>query len=666
MSRRGRSRSGGQSGSPMSLFPFLSVLICTMGLLILLLVVINRNARTQAAERSGINTAEIIAELEVEAQTLAMFAKDLQKSKEQTIADVENEHAKLASLEKMIGTLELEIQQAEAALKALANNSETNTSETGKLAETLSAKRETQRRAEAELRELRENAANRKSSYAIVPYRGQNGTERRPVYIECRGDCVVIQPEGVVLREDDFLTASHPDNPLDAILRAASLYYTENELVPRGTKPYPLILVRPSGVDAYYAVRESIQSWGEHFGYELVEEDWKLEFPPPNEALKQRLETQLAVSRERMIPIKMMLMQQYREQGAGGREQGAGNRGQGAGSGQGMGTGTGYENVDWRDVMASVGGGEPSGQQQKQNVEYRVGPAGNMVRYVDGVPSQARLQASGFRSQEDASNTNPEVRSPKPEVRPEARSPMPEAFSEPTVMEPGQLYSETMYPETQYPQTQYPQSSSNGSMSGTAETSGEATSGKTNTSAPPQEGDISMSPNLFARQTNETEASVASGNRLPYGLQTSDRLQASGFGLQEDASNTNPEARSPKPEALNIPVQAPNWAMPNVGQGSTEMARPIAVECFPNKMMIRRASGTGIDRTIDIPPNGSVYSVTDTLVSHIVTYIDTWGMAAHGTHWQPEMIVTVQPGTETRYEELKAVMKNSGVRIRRK
>ncbi|MCL2120458.1 MAG: hypothetical protein FWH27_18750, partial [Planctomycetaceae bacterium] len=386
MSRLGRSRGGKQGGSPVSLFPFLSVLICTMGLLILLLVVINHHARTQAAERAGIKTKEIIAELDVEAQTLAMFAGDLQKSKELTIADINNESARIATLEKINEEIVLEIQRAEAALERHRNNSHADTSETGKLADTLAAKRETLRRTELELKELRENAAERKSSYAIIPYRGQSGTERRPVYIECRNDCVIIQPEGIVLREDDFLTASHPDNPLDAILRAASLYYTEQELVPRGTKPYPLILVRPDGIDAYYAVRESIQSWGEHFGYELVEEDWTLEFPPPNEALKQRLEMQLAASRERMIPIKMMLMQQLTAANRlsgdimGGRSPGlpgggmtgggfpnGGMPGQGAtpggrGNSNENSSGSGFENVNWQDVMATAGGMSGAGQ----------------------------------------------------------------------------------------------------------------------------------------------------------------------------------------------------------------------------------------------------------------------------------------------------------------
>ncbi len=54
-----RSRSRRESGGGISLFPFLAVLICTMGVLILLLVVITRQAHLQAQEEhSGVATGE--------------------------------------------------------------------------------------------------------------------------------------------------------------------------------------------------------------------------------------------------------------------------------------------------------------------------------------------------------------------------------------------------------------------------------------------------------------------------------------------------------------------------------------------------------------------------------------------------------------------------------
>jgi hypothetical protein len=41
-------------------------------------------------------------------------------------------------------------------------------------------------------------------SYAIVPYKGNNGTFRHPVFIECTADAVTIQPEGIRLTVEDF------------------------------------------------------------------------------------------------------------------------------------------------------------------------------------------------------------------------------------------------------------------------------------------------------------------------------------------------------------------------------------------------------------------------------------------------------------------------------
>jgi len=38
--------------------------------------------------------------------------------------------------------------------------------------------------------------------------------------------------------------------------------------------------VRPDGIVAYAAVRGAMKDWGSEFGYELIDEDWKLEFQP--------------------------------------------------------------------------------------------------------------------------------------------------------------------------------------------------------------------------------------------------------------------------------------------------------------------------------------------------------------------------------------------------
>ncbi len=762
MSQRGRSRGGGRAENPVSLFPFLSVLICTMGTLILLLVVINRSARTQAAERSGLNTDEIIAELDVEAQTFEVFANDLQISKAKTAEDIATESLRLATLEQSIENMVAEINRAEAALKNLNASQGVKNSEAGKLNETLAAKRAALQMAEQELKELQDNATNRKSSYAIIPYRGANGTKRRPVYIECRDDCVIVQPEGIVLKEDDFLTASHPDNPLDALLRATSLFYTEQELVPRGTKPYPLIIVRPGGIDAYYAVRESIKSWGEQFGYELVEEDWKLEVPAANEALKQRLEAQLAASRERMIPFKAMIMQRYAATnrlsgdvtgnrnpgmpGASGSPNMSGTVGMqgmpgmpGDAFGQGRfndrlsgeitgladdrlmggempqnGNGRGvngvngvngsnggegqrgnFENIDWQEVMSTVGGSYAAGSAKKPEVEYRVGPNGNMVRYVDGVPSEARVasgsgqrnagernaQGGGTRAntsgQQGTGQPGGFLAQGTPGAYPAATGPQYAAARapEPTVMQPGQLY----------PETQTSGGTFAGQQNGMTTTAGNATN-LVNQPFAANQGAIADPANAANVDLNNAGSLTAMQNdwgNATASPQTRGQYSASGDAASQNATSSCPaggenmagsENTMPsmgmtlgdKPPGSAKPyMPMSNWAMPNVGQGATEMARPISVECRTDKILIKRTGGAGVDREIAIPANGGVYNVTNTLVSHFCDYIDTWGTAARGTCWQPEMNVVVQPGAEARFEELKSLMQNSGMRIRR-
>ena len=140
----------------------------------------------------------------------------------------------------------------------------------------------------SEVEELKKQQGEQFKSYSIVPYKGLNGTRRQPIYIECRGDQVLLQPEGVALLPEDFAKPLGVGNPLAAALRASREYYARddpNAGLDPDAEPYPLIIIRPDGVLAYYGVREAIRSWDSDFGYEMVDADWDLKFPAPNPAL---------------------------------------------------------------------------------------------------------------------------------------------------------------------------------------------------------------------------------------------------------------------------------------------------------------------------------------------------------------------------------------------
>ena len=143
--------------------------------------------------------------------------------------------------------------------------------------------------AELELDRARSESSGAPKSYAIVPYTGPSGTRRKPMYVECLQDKIILQPEGIIFGETDFDGHLGPGNPLAAAIRAG-----RDHLVSRASgspssagDPYPLLLVRPDGVPAYNVARVALSSWGSEFGYEFIDAEWKLAFPPPDPELAE-------------------------------------------------------------------------------------------------------------------------------------------------------------------------------------------------------------------------------------------------------------------------------------------------------------------------------------------------------------------------------------------
>ena len=58
-----------------------------------------------------------------------------------------------------------------------------------------------------------------------------------------------------------------------------------NEGKSRETEPYPLLLVRPEGLIMFDRARQAIDAGDFDLGFELCEDDWKLEYPQPDPQL---------------------------------------------------------------------------------------------------------------------------------------------------------------------------------------------------------------------------------------------------------------------------------------------------------------------------------------------------------------------------------------------
>ena len=51
------------------------------------------------------------------------------------------------------------------------------------------------------------------------------------------------------------------------------------------------------------------------------------------------------------------------------------------------------------------------------------------------------------------------------------------------------------------------------------------------------------------------------------------------------------------------------------------------------------------------------------LVSAVWDHMDTWGIAGRGMYWRPVLSIHVGPGAEGRYDDLKTLLQESGLKV---
>ena len=274
-----------------SLFPFLAVLICTLGALIVFLVLAvkaaEHDARVATQEQrqfDELQTDQLQSELDLqlirieglrqvrpEAISKLERAKSLRGHLENEMRQIKDDAIRLATqLQRLkqpdhqteLASLEIEEDQVRQAIDDARNQ----------LADV---------RSQFKLPE--------KVTYSIVPHSGTSGTFRRPIYVECTGDAVILQPMGIKLTSKDFKLANLPGNPLDSALLAIREYWNRIDQDNEQGKPYPLLIIRPHGATSYAAARRAMASWDDEFGYELVESEKQLDYGPSDPQLKQEV-----------------------------------------------------------------------------------------------------------------------------------------------------------------------------------------------------------------------------------------------------------------------------------------------------------------------------------------------------------------------------------------
>lgn len=305
----------------LALFPFLAVLVCTMGALIVLLVLVVQQARVSVAAEPvevAVTPPPPDDDRQQQADAFDWRRKILERQRTELTAKLADSRLRLGHLEDHIRSLQEKWAQLQVAAEEL---DDLRSGKERAQADTALEQQRLQRaiaEARQELETLREEFNRRPRAFAIIPYAGPNGTKRRPIYIECTAQGIIIQPEGVVLRASDFDGPLGPGNPLDAALRATRTHL--NRLGTTGTEgePYPLLVVRPDGAIAYNVARMAMKAWDDEFGYELIDAEMQLKFPEPDPHLKQLLEQTVREARDRQSALAAAMPSQFQGSGTGG------------------------------------------------------------------------------------------------------------------------------------------------------------------------------------------------------------------------------------------------------------------------------------------------------------------------------------------------------------
>jgi hypothetical protein len=289
-------------------FPFLAVLLCAMGSLILLMLVLDRRARVvakakaqRAAELAKADNQNDVAlrqaewerrrqllhtQLSEQDQSLVAQVQEIRRQIESTagsaiaeqgkaralLKEIEGQKSRLARLREVLG------EQQDATVEK-ARQTQVSESELARLTDELL-------QTERTLAELKEFRKRQQQMYSLVPYRGKRGDNRRPIYIECAANGVVFHPGRLAFEGPKFI----PADVRAEIERKTSHYRTTLTAATDGSDDsvYVLMLIRPDGITTYYKTLTAIGGMRLDFGYEFIDRDWVLDFPESNDAPARR------------------------------------------------------------------------------------------------------------------------------------------------------------------------------------------------------------------------------------------------------------------------------------------------------------------------------------------------------------------------------------------
>src|SRR5208283_3581182 len=147
--------------------------------------------------------------------------------------------------------------------------------------DTLAAERDVLAKERDALKAAVTSSQQGKGSYAVLPYKGSNGSWRRPIVMECSNGTVTLRPKGPTFSMLDLSSMINPRSSPVILAMARELLRVQMSESPDGSPvvPYFVFIVRPDGIRPYYEIRARLEPLGIAFGYELIDQDLKVDVP---------------------------------------------------------------------------------------------------------------------------------------------------------------------------------------------------------------------------------------------------------------------------------------------------------------------------------------------------------------------------------------------------
>lgn len=646
MSKRSRR---GNDYAP-STFPFLAVLLCVIGALVLLLVINVTNSRASARTQVQSELTEAIEEAKERSDYLVSITEELQARRQQVGKQIELRRSELARAEDHIERLEKELLEAQARLEKLGDMQESSELKANDPARIQELKDQI----EAQKLRLAEAIAERKDqapAFSIIPYEGANRTTRRPVYLECTAQGVVIQPEGVLVSIEDLGPPHGPGNPLDAALRVLRNAYQSRDAIYGITiPPYPLLLVRPEGIATYALARSAMSGWDDQFGYELIDAQMKLAFPDGIPELKTDLVRALDVAKDRQRALVAALPARYsRNPFATKTEEtwdsidaelprGA-NRSEAIARGSQVGKDSRMEQDRRWEMIEQLPAGS-LGRSDSNGSSSGLMPAGKELG-SGGSGVGSSVQADGSRAQEDRTGA---------ERSGSERSGSEESGSEGT-QGGGSQGGGTQGRGTQGGGSMSPTSGGARSSSNRFSASSSGSSGGS--------ASLEQSPQDEQMQQAMQEQAIKqqAGESLPGSRTSSASANASAGELKKKTSGADSDL---KPISLTA---GKDWATSRMDNRSTPVSRPIRIIVLQDRwLMCSEGQDWKYDAEISLEQGPQAASAE--LQESIRDRVESWGLSLPGGYWVPSLSVQAAGDAEQSLLRMQRLLEGSGVIIK--